>query len=208
MWTWPTDTLASVYLACFVFGFSFSFIAVLTRVGIGRFHLSPGHHGAAGRGHFGHGHAGADHTIYDAQSPFNLSCAMVFLTWFGATGYVLHTSYGARAGFSHAAAIVVGWIGATLIYLFMARVLWRGQTQLDPLNYQIAGTVGRVTSAIRAGGTGEVIYTLDGKRRVDGARSEDGTPIAAGTEVAIVRYQGGLAYVSPLTWEDEHEPLA
>lgn len=217
MWTWPTDPLASLYLGCFAFGFIFSLVSVVARFRVGRLHLPVGHHGTAGHAALGHGHAGAQvaggghggahHAAYDAPSPFNLSSAMVFLTWFGATGYLLHVAYGAWAGLSLAAAIAVGWIGAALIYLFMARVLWPGQTQLDPLNYQVGGAIGRVTSAIRAGGTGEVVYSLDGKRRVDGARSVDGTPIAGGTEVAIVRYQGGLAYVCPLTAE-EREPLA
>jgi hypothetical protein len=215
MLTWPTDPLASIYLACFVFGFIFSFISILTRVGIGRLHLPVGHHGAAGHAHLGHAgahanadaHAGAHNPVYDGPSPLNLSSAMVFLTWFGATGYVLHVYLGAWAGLSLAAAVVVGWIGAALIYLFMARVLWAGQTQLDPENYQVTGSIGRVTSTIRAGGTGEVIYTLDGKRRVDGARSIDAAPIASGAEVAIVRYQGGLAYVSPLTRTEEDDPL-
>jgi membrane protein implicated in regulation of membrane protease activity len=217
MWNWPADPLASIYLCCFVFGLIFSVVSVLTRFRVGRLHLPVGHHGAAGHGHlahghFGHGHAGshagtgehasAHRDIADAPSPLNLSSAMVFLTWFGATGYILHVYYGALAGLSLAAAVLVGWTGAMLIYLFMARVLWRGQTELDPRNYQIAGAVGRVTSSIHAGGTGEVVYTLDGKRRVDGARSLDGTPIASGTEVAVVRYDGGLAYVCPLSAAD------
>jgi hypothetical protein len=133
---------------------------------------------------------------------------MVFLMWFGATGYILHAYYGALAGLSLVAATLVGGIGAAAIYLVMSRVLWRGQTALDPANYEIAGAVGRVTSAIHAGGTGEVIYTLDGKRRVDGARSEDGTPIPSGTEVTILHYDDGLAYVCPLSWADQREPLA
>jgi hypothetical protein len=128
--------------------------------------------------------------------------------WFGATGYILHAYFGALAGLSLVAAAIVGWLGAAAIYLVMSRVLWRGQTALDPANYAIAGAVGRVTSTIQAGGTGEVIYALDGKRRVDGARSEDGAPIASGTEVAILRYRDGLIYVCPLTWADQHEPLA
>ena len=60
--------------------------------------------------------------------------------------------------------------------------------------------VARVTSAIRAGGTGEIVYTLDGKRRVDGARNVDGTAMAAGTDAVILRFDGGLAYVAPLDW--------
>jgi hypothetical protein len=59
-----------------------------------------------------------------------------------------------------------------------------------------------VTSSIRENGTGEIVYTLDGKRRVDGARSQDGKSIPNGAEVSIVRYAGGIAYVVPLDWAD------
>lgn len=220
MWGWSTDPLGSVYLFCFAFGLIFSLVSLVLRFHIGQAHLPVGHaagHGGHGEllGHHGqaavgHGHdatQAGDHHAADGPSPLNLSSAMVFLTWFGATGYVLHAYYGALAGLSLVAAAFIGWIGAMAIYLVMSRLLWRGQAALDPANYEIAGAVGRVTSAIHVGGTGEVIYTLDGKRRVDGARSEDGTPISSGTEVAIVRYQGGLVYVCPLTWADAHEPL-
>jgi membrane protein implicated in regulation of membrane protease activity len=227
MWSWSTDLLGSVYLFCFAFGFIFSLGSLVLRFHIGQLHLPVGHIGGHEAhiellGHHGqvaveHGHDvahdGADaqadgHQATGGPSPFNLSSATVFLLWFGATGYILHAYYGALAGISLVAAAIVGWIGAAAIYLVMSRVLWRGQTALDPANYEIAGAVGRVTSSIQAGGTGEVIYTLDGKRRVDGARSEDGMAIPRDTEVAIARYRDGLVYVCPLSWADQHEPLA
>lgn len=222
MWTWPSDLLASIYLFCFAFGLIFSALSVVLRARVGRVHLPIGHGGGHGAhislaGHHGpvavgHGHAAThaavgDHQATGEPSPFNLSSIMVFLLWFGATGYILHVYYGALAGLSLLAAVLVGWIGAALIYLLMSRVLWRGQTQLDPQNYQVTGAIGRVTSSIHAGGTGEVIYELDGKRRVDGARSLDGTPLPSGTEVAIVRYRNGLVYVCPLTLADRQEDL-
>ena len=37
---------------------------------------------------------------------------------------------------------------------------------------------------------------------MDGARSEYGSPIPSGTEVSIVRYANGIAYVIPLNWSD------
>jgi hypothetical protein len=219
--------LGSVYLFCFAFGLIFSLGSLVLRFHIGQLHLPGGHIGGHeahvdllghhGQVVVGHGHDVApdgadaqagDHHVTGGPSPFNLSSVTVFLMWFGATGYILHVYYGALAGLSLVAAAIVGWLGAAAIYLVMSRVLWRGQTALDPANYEIAGAVGRVTSTIQAGGTGEIIYTLDGKRRVDGARSEDGAPIASGTEVAILRYRDGLAYVCPLTWADQHEPLA
>jgi hypothetical protein len=59
------------------------------------------------------------------------------------------------------------------------------------------GTVARVTMAIRAEGTGEIGFSRDGSRRSEGARSATGLPIEVGTEVVIVRYERGLAYVEP-----------
>ncbi len=219
MWTWSSDVLGSIYLFCFAFGLFFSVSSLVLRFRVGRLHLpfghggQMGHHGAVAVSH-GHplaqanAHAQAHHPQLGGEpSPLNLSSIAVFLLWFGATGYILHTYFGALAGVSLVAATLVGWLGGAAIYYFMVRVLWRGETALDPENYRVAGAVGRVTSAIHAGGTGEVIYTLDGKRRVDGARSVDGTPIANGTDVAIIRYQGGLIYVCPLTWADERDAV-
>jgi membrane protein implicated in regulation of membrane protease activity len=227
MGSWSTDPLGSVYLFCFAFGLIFSLGSLVLRFHSGQLHLPIGHADGHGGpvdlvGHHdhlavGHGHDathdgtaahGSHHPVAGGPSPLNLSSAMVFLLWFGATGYILHVYYGALAGISLAAAAFVGWIGAAALYLVLSRVLWRGQTALDPANYEVAGAVGRVTSAIHAGGTGEVVYALDGKRQVDGARSEDGAPIASGTEVAILDRRNGLVYVCPLTWGDEREPPA
>ena len=221
MLTWPSDPLAGIYLFCFAFGLFFSVASLLLRVRMGRLHLPLGHNAHAGMpGHHGttvavpHGHSGpqvgasaqSHHTQLGGEpSPLNMSSIAVFLLWFGATGYILDNYFGALAGVSLISATLVGWIGGAAIYYFMVRVLWRGESALDPENYRVAGAVGRVTSAIHAGGTGEVVYELDGKRRVDGARSLDGTPIANGANVAIIRYQGGLVYVCPLTAADERD---
>jgi hypothetical protein len=58
---------------------------------------------------------------------------------------------------------------------------------------------------IRAGGTGELIYSQEGTRRVAGARSEDGTAIPKGVEVMVTRYEKGIAYVQP--WVDPADEL-
>jgi hypothetical protein len=66
---------------------------------------------------------------------------------------------------------------------------------LEPVNY--TGTLAKVTIPIRNdGGTGEIVYTLDGARCCSGARSDDGKGIDKGAEVVIVRYDKGIAYVA------------
>jgi hypothetical protein len=58
--------------------------------------------------------------------------------------------------------------------------------------------VARVSDEIRAGGTGEILFSQADARRSAAARSESGIPIARGTEVVVLRYAHGIAYVSPL----------
>jgi hypothetical protein len=55
--------------------------------------------------------------------------------------------------------------------------------------------LGKLSVPIRERGTGELIYSQAGTRRVCGARSEDGSAIAKGTEVVVTRYEKGIAYV-------------
>ena len=42
---------------------------------------------------------------------------------------------------------------------------------------------------------GEVVYTLEGARHSDGARSLDGRALERDKEVVIIRYERGIAYV-------------
>ena len=62
------------------------------------------------------------------------------------------------------------------------------------------GAFGRLSIPIRAGGTGELIYSQQGTRRVTGARSDDGAAIPRGAEVLVVRYEKGIAFVR--RWQD------
>ena len=228
--SWPADTLTGVYLFLFAFGLIFSVASLLLNAVGGHFHFPgathvghAGHlgtHGHGGHAHIGdllHGNGAAGHNagplpagplgLPAAPGPLNLSTITIFMTWFGAAGYLLR-SYDTRAFTSIIVATVVGLLGAALAWAFLAKILWRGQTQLDPFNYRIEGTIARVSAPIRPGGTGEVIYMLDGKRRVDGARAEERELIVTGTDVAIVRFENGLAYVTPLLASEEDEFLA
>ncbi len=211
---WPTDTLSGIYLFLFAFGALFSVASLLLGAAHGHLHLPGGHVAHAGQigqhGHVGHaasqGHHG-DQARFSTPSPVNITTVVIFLTWFGAAGYALRAYYGATAALSLLGAASFGLVGAAAVYLFLARVLWRGQTELDPANYVREGLLGRVTSPIRAGGVGEIVYIADQKQRVDGARSADGGAIAAGTEVEIVGYEGGLARVRPWTGAREDGPF-
>jgi hypothetical protein len=79
-------------------------------------------------------------------------------------------------------------------------VLLPHERELTADETAVVGAVGRVSSAIRAGGTGEMVYEQLGAVRSAPARSEDGTAIARQEEVFVVRYERGIAYVR--RWED------
>ena len=64
----------------------------------------------------------------------------------------------------------------------------------------MVGVLGTVSSTIRPGGTGEMIFTQEGVRRGAAARNEDGTELAVGTEVVVERYEQAIAYVK--RWDD------
>jgi membrane protein implicated in regulation of membrane protease activity len=196
----------TIYLVCFLLGFSLSAVSWL----LGSLHLHlhlphVGHGGGApAHAHSGHGHHGphAGHraSLNTAPSPFNVSTLTAFLAWFGGAGYLLtrYADVWPLAGLG--LAIVVGCAGAALVFWFMAKVLWAPDENLDPDDYDVVGLIGVVSSPIRAGGTGEILFSQAGARRGAGARSDDGRAIDKGVEVVITRHQNGLVYVR--TWMD------
>jgi membrane protein implicated in regulation of membrane protease activity len=147
-------------------------------------------------GHVGHAHshAGAGRSA----SMINPSCAAVFLAWFGGMGYLLTRHAGLAFWIDLTIAIAVGLAGAWALAEFL-RFLQSREQPLDPADYEMVGMLGRVSSAIRPNGVGEVIYVRDGARRPLAARSEDGHEIGRGEEVIVTRYERGIAYVR--TWE-------
>jgi len=212
-----TMTGADFYLICFAVGFCFSFFSFLfggSRTG--RLHL-PHFHGHAGGAHLpaagasvAHGPTTAGHTPVagDAHgaaathahqdsgiSPFNFVTLTAFLAWFGGTGYLLTRYSGLWVGFGLLVSATSGLVGAGIVFLFLSRVLISNEENMDPADYEMVGVLARVCSTIRQGGTGEIIYTQMGTRRVCGARSDDGTAIAKGTEVVVTRYEKGIAYI-------------
>jgi membrane protein implicated in regulation of membrane protease activity len=218
---WPNDGVAAFFLVCFFVGLLFTVGSFFLNMGHGAFHAHDGHFDHDLHTHFGGGQAGHDDapgataggpasgghdgTVksqlqQSGPSFFNLSSAMAFLTWFGGAGYILRIYYGAWLPVAVGIAFLAGVIGAALVFFFLSRVLFASQRVLDPRDYYLPGTLARVTSPIRAGGTGEVVYTKGDTRQVSGARSLDGREIERGAEVVIMRYERGLAYVQ--RWDD------
>jgi hypothetical protein len=177
-----------------------------------------GHGGAQVGGLRGAGHhsppVGGHHPIslseqIDPIGPLNMSTLLAGLTWFGGAGYIFRTNFGMAGPFSAVLAVASGLAGGGLIFLIISRVLWPGQTQpMRRADYYLPGTPARVTSGITEGGTGEIVFQKAGNRRVEGARSETGVPIPRGTEVTIVRYEKGLAYVAPVSTVADIPPPA
>ena len=125
---------------------------------------------------------------------------MIFLCWFGAAGYLLTRYGGFVATVVVVLAAICGVIGGAIIFLFLTRVLMPHEHELTADETEIVGAVGRVSSAIRTSGTGEVVYEQLGALRSVPARSEDGGAISRQEEVFVVRYEKGIAYVR--RWED------
>jgi hypothetical protein len=131
---------------------------------------------------------------------FNFGTITAFLAWFGGTGYLLtrHSSLLAMAII--VLSIVAGVVGAAIVFWFIVKFLLMQDHALYPADYDRVGVIGRISSAIRAGGTGEIIFAQAGTRQTCGARSEDGEALVRGTEVIITHYEHGIAYVR--RWEE------
>ncbi len=178
--------LSDIYLCCFLVGVAFSAIAALS----GSFHL-----------HFHHG--GMDLASGDVTpaspgiSGFNVGTITAFVAWFGGTGYLLAAYFGLSLVPAYAGAVGGGLSGAALVYLFMAKLLAKGQ-DLNPADYDLVGVVGHLSSPIREGGIGEILYSQAGIRRAASARSADGGPIPRGAKVVVLRNESGIVYVRPL----------
>lgn len=196
----------NVYLICFGVGLVLSIVAALG--GLAHFRL--GHAHVHSHVHLGHAHAGAGHASVHgsrvsnshaaAVSPVNGFTLMAFLCWFGGTGYLLRHLSTLLAPIVLALSIVGGATGAWLILLFLTKVLLPHEHALTAEETETAGVLARVSSAIRPGGIGEVIFSQAGARRAAPARSEDGRPIEKESEVVVMRYERGVAYVR--RWEE------
>jgi len=182
--------MTTLFLVTFFVGFGLTIVsALLGAVDAG-----------AGHGHGGDlSHGGASHgsdLVHDSGSvsAVNFQTIVAFLMGFGGVGYV-STRFGLVFYLAALPLAIVGGVAvATLIFRFM-RFLKRGELPMAPTSY--VGLVGTLTVGIRQGGTGEMVYSQHGSRKVTAARSISGAPIQKGDEVVVLRYEQGVVYVQP-----------
>ena len=201
------------YLVCFLAGLMLSFVSLLGGMGHfgGHVHAPHLHLPHAGHvGHVPHGAVGASHASGSGGSAasgvgpevpwWNAFSIMIFLCWFGAAGFLL-TKYGSFvAGVVVVLAAICGIAGGAIIFIFLTRVLMPHDRELTADETDVVGAVGRVSSPIRSGGTGAIVYQQMGATRSAIARAEDGGALGKDEEVFVIRYEKGIAYVR--RWED------
>ncbi len=121
-----------------------------------------------------------------------------FATVFGITGYLLWRYSQLAIPAQLVVAAVVALLGAIVATRAVAH--WAAQAATQDVvdeRYLLQGHPAEVVAAIASTATGEIAYTVGGKRYAVSAQSLDGTPVAVGTEVIIDRVENGVAFVEP-----------
>jgi membrane protein implicated in regulation of membrane protease activity len=182
--------METFFIICFAMGLVLSLLSVAG--GFGHFHIGHFHVG----NHIGHAHGphGAGHN--GGISAVNAFTVLAFLTWFGGAGYLLHRATIFSEPMVFVLAAISGFAGAGLLWAALFKVLLPHERVMDVADTEMAGVVARVSNGIRGGdGIGEIIFSQTGARRASAARSDDGHAIERGTEVVVIRYERGVAYV-------------
>lgn len=190
--------MTTFYLICFTLGFTLTVLSALgafTHLHIGHIHVHVGHTVGHTQGHVPHIRGGRS-----SASPINGFTLAAFLCWFGGCGYLLTRSGDFAFIVVLLLAAVTGLAGGSILFWFLARVLLTHEKELTASDTAIQGVFGIVTAAIREDGTGEIQFSQNGSRHFAHARSDAGIMLARGTEVVVMRYEQGIAYVRP--WDE------
>lgn len=188
--------MTTLFVVCFVAGLGLSvvsFVSGLEHVNVfdNVFHAHRALHLPRGLRH-----AGRRRT-----SMINAAAITAFLTWFGGGGLLLQRLTPFAMPIVYSGATVIGLCGGAFINSVINALVRRESTAAS---LSMIGVIGKTVVTIRAGdGTGEIVFTHAGTRRVAGARSESGRAIEKGTEVVVTRYEKGIAYVA--TWDELQE---
>ena len=186
-------TWAMFYLVCFLVGVTLSALSFLSV----SFHL-PHFHVHVPHVHVPHGDV---HVGSGGEMPFlNFGTVTAFLAWFGGSGYLLTRYSSLMVAGVLTLAVIAGLVGAMIVFWFVAKLLLKHDRELDPADYERVGVLARISSPVREGGTGEIIFSQEGTRNTCGARSENNEALPRGTEVIVTRYEHGIAYVR--RWEE------
>lgn len=195
-------TMDTFYLVCFAVGLALSVAFFFG--GFGHLHLGHLHMGHSALGHHGTGAHGSGSRGFSAINGFTLTA---FLCWFGGAGYLLHRYSIFVAPLVVVLSVVSGVFGAGLLWAILFKLLLPRERVLNSEDTEMTGVLAKVSDSIRSnGGIGEILFLQTGARRCSAARSEDGRTIERGTEVVVIRYERGVAYVRP--WAElEGDPL-
>jgi membrane protein implicated in regulation of membrane protease activity len=195
-------TMETFYLICFGVGLVLSVAFFLG--GFAHLHLGHLHIGHSPLAHHGAGAHGSGSQGLSAVNGFTFTA---FLCWFGGAGYLLHRYSIFVAALVLLLSVVSGLFGAALLWAILFKVLLPRERVLNSEDTEMAGVLAKVSDSIRSnGGIGEILFLQTGARRSSAARSDDGRTIERGTEVVVIRYERGIAYVRP--WAElEGDPL-
>jgi len=177
--------MESFFIICFATGLVLSLLSLMSGFG----HLHIGHF------HVGHHHVGHTHGAHGISS-VNAFTVLAFVTWFGGAGYLLMRTELFNGQIVVLLASLAGFAGPGLLWMALFKVLLPHERVMDVADTQMPGVVASVSNGIRGGdGIGEIIFSQTGARRASAARSDDGRAIERGTEVIVIRYERGVAYV-------------
>jgi membrane protein implicated in regulation of membrane protease activity len=136
-------------------------------------------------------HGGSDGDVV----PFSLIALLVTLTWLGGLGFLLRRAADWPLPLALLAAVVAAVAVGALVQRAIRALSRLGGPALEPERYRLPGVIGRVSSTIRPGGTGEVLYEQGGVRHVVAARAASPNGLAKGVEVVVLRVDRGTAIV-------------
>ena len=176
------DALDAILLGSFLFGILFTIGSLLM-----------------GAADIGADSGGSDHGFGDHgfANLLNVTTVLAFITWFGGIGYLVRNGLGWPWFLALPLGVAGGVLAAWVVLWFMRRVLRSSNDVLDPKDFERVGVLARVTSSIRAGGVGEIVWEQRGTRMVTSAKSASSDPIGRGTEVLILKVDRGIAVVEP-----------
>jgi len=194
--------MTSFYLICFGLGLALTLLSALgafahLHVGHLHVHVHPGH--VAGHGPVQGGIAKGS-VSKGSVSPINGFTLAAFLCWFGGCGYLLTRGGDFAFGMVLVLSLLTGLAGGGILFWFLVKVLLPHEKELTAADTETEGVFGIVTGQIRQGGTGEIQFSQNGSRHFAPARSESGAPLVRGTEVVVMRYEQGIAWVRP--WDE------
>ena len=178
-----------IYTACLALGLLYALFSIFAG------HVFGGHDGGdIGTG--GHAEAGYDHSGVPGLSFFSPTVLGSFVTAFGACGLILtHIESTRSVWVSAPISAVAGVAMAFLAFVLFNWMFSKTQSSSESHVASLMGQTASIITPIPENGVGEIAYVQGGSRYTAPARTESGTPVAAGKPVRITRVIGTQYYV-------------